>query len=116
MKYLILPPCSPTTRSKSPSLSKSVKVGLALNPTSIELKGFAVPVNTINVGCVLLPVFSKYLILPSPLPTTRSTSPSLSKSVKVGALFESTTILLKGFAVLVLSIKVEIVTEPVFSK
>ena len=50
---------TPTTASRSPSPSRSAKLGVLLNPTSTPLNGLAAPVRSVKAGAVAEPVFSK---------------------------------------------------------
>ena len=68
--------------SISPSLSISTNTCAAVSPRSLKPKGFIS--GDANTGSVAVPVFSKYVMSPSPLAINRSKSPSLSISTNLG--------------------------------
>ena len=50
---------SPTTASRSPSPSRSAKLGVLIGPTLTPLNGLAAPVRSVKAGAMAEPVFSK---------------------------------------------------------
>jgi hypothetical protein len=54
-----VPKTSPETKSRSPSPSRSAKLGALSFPTSTPLNGLAAPVRKVKAGAMAVPVFSK---------------------------------------------------------
>ncbi len=101
-KTFNMPLNSPTTISRSPSPSRSMKLGVLRRPASMPLSGLALPVSSVNPASASL--LSKTFKVPPFSPTTISRSPSPSRSTKLGALREPTSMPSSGLTAPVSSV------------
>ena len=96
-KYFMSPPAAPINASRSPSPSRSAKLGAGLAPTLARPKGLSTM--RANSGLIAVPVFSKYLVSPLNSPMKASRSPSPSRSMNVGLAKSPTSNRPKGLSI-----------------